>query len=150
MIEIENLKTSSRAKLWLIRMPLLLVLVILVLTLMEVIPTFIWLIVSAVFFLLTLLTVVVGRMQYVKISGDSEEVLIRHYHLFPLIRDYQELLVTRSDNPEFEIRNTFFNIIPVLHITIHTSQGNAIYPPIPLSLISKNELKKLTDELGLQ
>jgi hypothetical protein len=148
-MEIENLKAARRAKLWLIRIPLLLVLVILVLTLMDIIPSFIWLIISAGIFLITLLSVLVGRMQYVKISSDSSEILIRHYHLFPLISDYQELLIQRSDNPEFELKNTFLNMIPVLHITIHTRQGNAFYPPIPLGLISKNDLKKLTDDLGL-
>lgn len=148
-MEIENQKATSRAKLWLIRMPLLLVLVILVLTLMDVMPSAIWLIISAGIFVLTLLSVIIGRFQYVKLSISSKEILIRHYHLFPLISDYQELLITRSDNPEFNLKYSFFGQIPVLHVTIQTSQGKAVYPSIPLSLLSKKELKKLIEGLGL-
>lgn len=148
-MEIENLKATSRAKFWLIRMPLLLVLVVLVLTLMDVIPTAIWLIISAGVFAFTLMIVLIGRLQYVKLSIDSKEILLRYYHLFPLITDYQELQIALSDKPKFDLKYSFFGLIPILYISIQTSQGRAVYPPIPLSLVSKNDIKKLTKDLSL-
>ncbi len=149
MNELDNKNATSFAKLWLIRMPLLVFLVLLVLTLMEVLPSAIWLIISAGLFILTLLIVLIGRLHYVKFSFSKEEIIVRFFHLFPLITDYQEILITRSDDPQFAVKYSLYGLIPLLSITIHTSQGEAVYPPIPLSLLSKKELQQLLEELKI-
>jgi hypothetical protein len=149
-MNIENSKATGRAKLLLIRLPLLAVLVILVLTMLEVFPSATILIIFAGIFILTLLTVLVGRLHYINISIKKTEVLIRHYHLFPLLADYQELLVQKSDNPEFLIRYSFFGFIPVLYINIYTSKGKAVYPAVPLGLLSKDEVNNLKKELDIK
>lgn len=147
-MEIENKKATTRAKILLIRLPLLAVLIVLVLTLMEVIPTAFWLIISAGVFLATLLVVLIGRLHYARFIFTDKEVTIRFYHLFPLITDYQEILVQRSDNPSFSIKKSFLSLIPLLRIKLHTSQGSAVYPSIPLSLFSKEETDQLMKELN--
>jgi len=149
-MEIENIKATSRAKLWLIRMPLLALLVILVLTLMDVFPSAIWLIISAGLFILTLLTVLLGRLHYVNFSFSKSEIQIRYYHLFPLVTDYQELDIQTSDHPEFEVRYWFFNLVPILYISVSTSQGRAVYPPIPLGLLPASDFTQLLDQLGIK
>lgn len=149
-MEIENKKATNITKILLIRVPLLVVLIVLVLTMMEVIPSAIWLIISAGVFLVTLLSVLLGRMHYVYFSFSEREIVMRHFHLFPLIRDFQEFSVQISDNPEFEIRYWFFKLVPVLYVQISTSQGRAVYPPIPLSLLSKDDRTELQKQLGIQ
>ena len=148
-MELKNLKATNRIKLWLVRMPLLVLLILLVLTVMEVLPSAIYLIISAGIFLITLLTVLIGRFHYVHISIKPDEVLLRHYHLFPLLADYQEILINKSDKPNFSLTRKFFGLIPVLNIEITTSQGKAGYSPIPLSLLSKEELQRLIKGLGV-
>lgn len=146
---IENSRATSRVKLFLIRLPLLLLLILLVLTMMDVFPDALLLIISAGLFLTTLLIVLVGRLHYVSLSFEPSEILIRHYHIFPLISDYQELLIQKSDNPDFELKHTFFGWIPLLHISINTSQGRAVYPPVPLGLFSGSDIAILKKELDI-
>jgi len=146
-MEFENQKSTNRAKLFLVRLPLMALLIILVLTLMDVIPKATWLIITAGVFLITLLVVLIGRLHYAHFSISSKQLIIRYYHLFPLITDYQEIVVQRSDRPQFEIKYKFFGLIPVLFIKLQTSQGNAIYPPVPLGLFYKDEINLLREEL---
>lgn len=148
-MEIENQKATNRAKLLMVRMPLLVVLILLVLTVMEILPSAIWLIISAGVFIIALLLVLIGRLHYISFSIKPDEVLIRHYHLFPLITDYQEIMIKQSDNPHFTMKESLFGMIPVLNIEITTSQGKAVYPAIPLSLISKKKLQQLLTALGV-
>jgi len=147
-MEFDNKKSTTRAKLLLVRLPLMTVLIVLVLTLMDIIPSPIWLIISAGVFVTTLLIVLIGRFHYASFSFSPREIIIKYYHLFPLITDYQEIVVQRSDSPQFNIRDTFFGLNPILHIKIQTSQGNAIYPPIPLGLFSKEEINQILEEVN--
>jgi len=148
-MEIDNKKSTARAKLMLVRLPLLLFLVILVLTLMEVFDSSLWLIISVSIFILTLLVVIVGRLHFVNISIGQSEILIKFYHLFPLITDYQEILIQLSDKPNFEIRKSFFGLVPILIISLNTSRGRAVYPSVPLSLLPKRDLIDLMKKLEI-
>lgn len=148
-MEIDNKKSTARAKLFLVRLPLLLFLVILVLTLMEVFESSLWLIISASIFILTLIVVIVGRLHFVNISIGPSEILIKYYHLFPLITDYQEILIQLSDKPNFEIRKSFFGLVPILIISLNTSRGRAVYPKVPLSLLPKRDLSDLMKKLEI-
>jgi len=146
-MEIKNKKATIRAKFWLVRMPLLIFLVILVLTLLEVLPSPVWLFIAAGLFIFTLLIVIIGRFHYVHFSIDQEEIIIRYYHIFPLLRDFQEILIQQSDEPDFSLERTFFGKVPVLIITLHTSRGSAKYPPIPISLLPRIETEELLKAL---
>ncbi len=148
-MKIDNKQAANRTKIWLVRMPLLIVLVLLVLTIMEVLPSTIWLIISAGYFFISLLVVLIGRFHYVNFSFKQKEIVIRFFHLFPLITDHQEIRIQHSDNPNFLLKKSFFGMIPILNITINTSQGKASFPPISLSLLSKKALHQLMVELKI-
>lgn len=149
-MKIDNTRATKLTKLWLIRIPLLIFLVLLVLTVMEVIPTAIWLIISGGIFICTLLLILIFRLNYFKISFTKDDITVRYFHIFPLLSDYQEIMISRSDDPEFELRYSFFGKIPLLHISLQTSQGRAKYPAIPLSLLSRKDLEILKEELQIK
>lgn len=146
-MKINNHSNTLKAKIFLVRIPLILVLTLLVLQLLEVINQPTLLISSVSLFVLAIGSTLILRMHYVEFDFQSDELSIKYYSVFPLIREYQRIEIKKGDLAQFEIIGKMGGWIPVLILTIHSGGGLANFPEIPLSILSDSDQQLLSNQL---
>lgn len=147
-MRINNQKQANIAKILLIRTPLLLALIILVLTLFKVINIPVLLISAAIVFALCLLTTLIFRLHYVSGEFSNNSIRIKYYHLFPLIREYRKIELSRQNLHTVSLEKRLAGQITILIISERTDDGIASYPEVPLSFFSKAQLSDINQILS--
>ena len=148
-MKVNNQKFSTRAKIFLIRLPLMITLVVLVLVLFQVFTLPALLIGSAAVFLLCLLATLILRLHYAGIEISDEQISIKYYHLFPLIREFKRIEIERKNLHSASLEKRLSGRIIVLILSETTADGNANYPEIPLSFFTKEQISEIKQALSL-
>lgn len=136
---ISNHKAVQRAKIWLIRVPLMLTLTVLVLYLFDWFPVKEVLWVLAGLTVLCILATLVLRMHFIEVSVEAGKLYVRFYHVFPLIREYRMVEVPPGQLLRAEIRPVTWGLTEVLLLTVQTTRGVAVFPELPLTLMSRKQ-----------
>ena len=142
-----NIKSINRAKYLLIRVPLIITLTILVLRLFEVFIIPYLLLVSAAITVLALISTLVFRMFFVDVEFTDEGVVIKYYHLFPLVREFQKIEIPRGQLTEIMLKKSLGGLVSVMELHVETNRGIAVYPEIPLTFFKKPIQKDIVNQI---
>lgn len=146
---INNQRRVQKIKLLLLRVPLILTLILLVLQLFELGPFGLPLIILASLTLLGILLTLVLRMHFIEASLKGSTLIIKYYHLFPLIRTYQKAEIQAESLTGYRTRKIIGTLVESLILKVNTVKGIAEFPEIPLTLLNRTErdaLKKLVEK----
>lgn len=140
---IHNLDTVNRAKLWLIRLPLMITLMVLVAQLLDWIHVTEILIALGAITILCILATLILRMHYIEVSQSDGKLFIRFYHLFPLIREYRMVEIPDGQLLKMEMKPAVMGLTEVLILTVNTTRGVAVFPELPLTLVSQDKRQEM-------
>ncbi len=142
-----NIESINRAKFLLIRIPLILTLIILVLQMVNIFSIPYLLISSASFTVLAMISTLVLRMFYVNVEISQDGIIIKYYHLFPLVREFQMIEIGRGQLAEIDHKKSWGGMVSVMEIQVKTNRGVAKYPEIPLTLFKKHIRGNIVNEI---
>lgn len=143
MVSINNLDTVKRAKMLLIRIPLMITLLVLVAQLLGWIHVTVLLIALGAITLLSILATLILKMHFIEVSIAEGKLFIRFYHLFPLIREYRMVEVPMGQLIQVEIKPAVFGLTEVLVLTVNTTKGVAVFPELPLTLVKPDKREEI-------
>ena len=133
MREIHNQRETNLAKLLLIQIPFILVLITGILSLLHLIP-YGWLVAGASLFILTLVSVHILRLNFLRINEFVDRWEIRYYSISPFAANYRMIRVDKKKLLRTELLISWSGLRKVLIIEEKIDGERAIYPPISLSL----------------
>jgi len=142
-----NIESVNRAKFLLIRIPLILTLIVLVLQMFEIFSIPYLLISSAAYTVLAMISTLVFRMFFVNIEISQDGIIIKYYHLFPLVREFQKIEIGQGQLAEMEYKKSMGGIVSVIELQVKTKVGVAKYPEIPLTLFKKPIRENIVNEI---
>lgn len=87
------------------------------------------------------------KFNYFGYDDSSNKLLFRFYSLAKIFKKYQSVEIDKDSFSHFEISSKLFGLKKSLVLFQSTNRGVAKYPPISLSLLSKDELDTLSDSL---
>jgi hypothetical protein len=142
-----NIQAVQRGKFILIRIPLIITLIILVLQVFEILQIPYLLIISASTTLLALISTLVFRLFFVEVELNETGVSIKYYHLFPLVREFQKIEITKGQLSDLEYSESFGGLVGVMKISVLTNRGRATYPDVPLTLFKKPKREIIVNQI---
>lgn len=83
------------------------------------------------------------NFSFVRILLENNLLIIRHYSLFSVERDYQSVEFPVASLRYVVVKKYLFGLKWDLHLTVRLKQGLASYPPICLSAIPSLEREKI-------
>jgi hypothetical protein len=83
------------------------------------------------------------NFSFVRILLENNLLIIRHYSLFSVERDYQSVEFPVASLRYVVVKKYLFGLKWDLHLTVRLKQGLASYPPICLSAIPSKDREKL-------
>lgn len=99
-------------------------------------------------FCLVFLYLIIIKPEYIFFSfEDNKKLIVRNYTAFPLFRKYKAYEIILSDIFDYEIKKAFFDQLIFIRILVRKNNNIGKYPWLSLSIVSKTELKKITDNL---
>jgi hypothetical protein len=97
---------------------------------------------------LVFLYLIIIKPEYIFFSiEDNKKLIVRNYTAFPLFRKYKAYEIILSNIFDYEIKKAFFNQLIFIRILVKKNNKIGNYPWLSLSIVSKTELKKITDNL---
>jgi hypothetical protein len=96
--------------------------------------------------ILLVVSLIVNRIlnfSFVRILLENNLLIIRHYSLFSLERDFQSVEFPVASLRYVVVKKYLFGLKWDLHLTVRLKQGLASYPPICLSAIPSGDREKL-------
>ena len=97
--------------------------------------------------LMTLLTRALN-FNFVRVQIENGKVIIRHYALYSVDRDYESIEFPIASLRHARIKKYFFGLKWDLHLTVKLKQGLASYPPICLTAIPSGDRIKLINAIS--
>lgn len=142
-----NIESINRAKFLLIRFPLIVTLIVLVLLMFNLFTIPYLLISCASFTFLAIISTLVFRMFYVNIEITQDRIVIKYYHLFPMVREFQKIEIARGQLAEIDHKKSWGGMVSVMELQVKTNRGVAKYPEIPLTLFKKPIRENIVNEI---
>lgn len=104
--------------------------------------------VFGIIFCLAFLYLIIIKPEYIFFSiENNNKLVVRNYTAFPLFRKYKAYEILLSNIFDYEIKKVFFNQLIFIRILVKKNNNIGKYPWLSLSIVSKAELKKITDSL---
>ena len=95
-------------------------------------------------FLLTMTIFIrVLNFNFVRVQLENGKLIIRHYALYAVDRDYESIEFPVPSLRHVKIKKYLFGLKWDLHLTVKLKQGLASYPPVCLSAVPSGDRKKL-------
>lgn len=135
-----NKKNLSFLKKWLLFSGLALLLVMMVMIFIEQYEILLSL---SILLVISLIFNRVLNFSFVRIQLENNLLIIRHYSLFSVERDYQSIELPVSSLRYVVVKKYLFGLKWDLHLTVRLKQGLASYPPVCLSAIPSIDREKL-------
>ena len=142
-----NIKSINRAKFLLIRIPLIVTLIVLVSLMINLFSIPYLFISCASFTVLAMISTLVFRMFYVNIDISQDVIIIKYYHLFPMVREFQKIEIARGQLSEIDHKKSWGGMVSVMELQVKTNRGVATYPEIPLTLFNKPIRENIVNEI---
>ncbi|MCF6367114.1 MAG: hypothetical protein L3J35_13065 [Bacteroidales bacterium] len=96
------------------------------------------------------ITLLLRQSNYFFIEYLGNKIIVRYYTAHPIFRKYKSFEIPRAYFFDYKIEDVFFGLKKTVQFTIKTPKGKFNYPPLSISLLSKqqmNDLIKMLDEL---
>ncbi len=95
---------------------------------------------AAILFFITLTKI---KPTYIEFMVFPSHLTFNYYPVATVTRDYQSVDVPINEFSHFSITRTFFGFRKELVISVVTRYGIADYPPISISILKEEEIKRL-------
>jgi len=145
--EYDNKKGASLAKLLLIRVPFMLLLAVGVATMFSWIVNYTWIIGSVILFMATLVLTVVFKMQYLRITEYTKRWEFRFYQIHPMSAGFRMIAIDKEKLAAVDISPKLGGMRNDLVLTELTPGGEARYPGLSLTLVSKSDQMTIVEKL---
>jgi hypothetical protein len=104
--------------------------------------------VLGIIFCLAFLYLIIIKPEYIFFSiENNNKLIVRNYTAFPLFRKYKAYEIVLSNIFDYEIKRVFFDQLIFIRILVKKNNNIGKYPWLSLSIVSKDELKKITNSL---
>ncbi len=90
------------------------------------------------------------KSNYFFIEYLGNKIIVRYYTAHPIFRKYKAFEIPRASFFDYKINSSLLGFIKSVQFTVKTPKGEFNYPPLSISLLSKQQmgdLIKMLDEL---
>jgi len=106
------------------------------------VEAYVMLFLSIALFLFFIYLIII-KPEYIYFAQIKNKIIIKNYPARPIFRNYKAFEIDLKSLYSYKIQKSFLNKKIELVLTIKTKKGTGNYPPMSLSALSTNELKKL-------
>ncbi len=104
-------------------------------------------IIAGVFVLAAYAYIHIRKFNYLYFSFQNNQIIFRYYNLIPTTLDHHSIEFPVREFVKFEIKTCFFGLRDDIIFYRKTRAGIAKYPPVSLSLFTKDEKNAIIDLL---
>lgn len=90
------------------------------------------------------------KSNYFFIEYVGNKIIVRYYTAHPIFRRYKAFEIPRVSFFDYKIKSSLMGFVRSVQFTVKTPKGKFNYPPLSISLLSKQQMQdliKMLDEL---
>lgn len=99
-------------------------------------------------YIVYIIFIFIKKYYYIHYNTDGPKIIIRYASLTPLSVGNYSIEIPKKDFIRADIKSSFGGLRKELVVYVETPQGVAKFRPISLSILSKNEINSLIDDLS--
>jgi hypothetical protein len=86
---------------------------------------------------------------FIYFSDAGKIIMLRYFHVRYFNNSYKSIEIPKNTLYKYELKTSFFKLKQELVLFQKTAKGIAKYPPVSLSSLKKNEIRKIIESLDL-
>lgn len=107
-----------------------------------------WTVILTICYLIVVFLPMYLNYQYIWFSDDDDKIIIRYFNAGILGGRKNSVEINKNTFSGFQIDKKFFGLIKSITLYQSTRQGKAIYPPVYISALKREEIAKITRSLN--
>lgn len=89
----------------------------------------------------------VKRFYYIEYSDEKEKLILRFFKLIPTALDHQSIEISQRFLIKYEVKSSMMGMRKEIILFVKTKDGIMKYPPVSISILSEEQIKKVQSSL---